>query len=564
MVRSLINAGLIIGILIFLNIIGNYFYGHLDLTEEKRFTLTKATKKLLNEVDDPVLVQVLLEGEFPAGFKRLQNATQDILDDFRSESGFIEYSFENPNVGSVEEINDRRKVLSDQGIRPVNLRVKGTEGTSEKMIYPFALLSYKNKTAVVNLLESDVPGTSPEITLNNSISLLEYKIANAIDKLDRSFRQPLIAFVEGHGELTRQQTEDIENTIAPFYDSGRIDLDSVGALSPEKVAILVIAKPLTGFSEKEKFKIDQFIMRGGKVMWLLDKLNVNLDSLRGKKFYVPYDLPLNLDDQLFKYGVRIQPNLVLDLRSTPIPQVIGQQSNNPQIELFPYFYHPIIIPETNHPIAKNLEGINLYYPSSIDTIKTKTKVKKTILLKSSEYSRVQFSPVRLDFEILRYDPIPEKFNMPHQPVGVLLEGEFPSLYEGRVSDEMAAQFSNAGLEPIYKSQPTKMLVVSDGDIIKNLFDPQRNAYKPAGYNPYNKYQFANRDFILNAIEYLMDDDGVITARSKEVKLRLLNQVKAEEEKFFWQLFNILLPLALLGLFGFLYNYLRKRRYKAAD
>ena len=401
------------------------------------------------------------------------------------------------------------------------------------------------------------------MTLNNSISLLEYKLANAIDKLDRTFRQPLIAFVEGHGELTRQQTEDIETKIAPFYDSGRIDLDSVGALSAEKVAILVIAKPLIEFSEKEKFKIDQYIMRGGKVMWLIDKLNVNLDSLRGKKHYVPYDLPLNLDDQLFKYGVRVQPNLVLDLRCSPIPLVIGQQNNNAQTELFPYFYHPIIIPETNHPIAKNLEGINLFYPSSIDTLKTKTPVKKTILLQSSEYSRVQYSPVRLDFEILRYDPVPEKFNMPHQPVGVLLEGEFPSLYEGRVSQEMSEQFSKVGLEPIYRSQPTKMLVVSDGDIIKNTFDPQRNAFRPAGYNPFNKYQFANRDFILNAIEYLMDDDGVITARSKEVKLRLLNKVKAEKEKTFWQLFNIVLPLAFLALFGFLYNFFRKRRYKSS-
>jgi len=560
MFRALLNAGLIIGILIFVNVIGSYFYNHLDLTEDKRFTLTKATKNLLADVDDPVLVRVLLEGEFPAGFKRLQNATKDILDDFRSESGNIEYIFEDPNIGTVEQINERRKILSEQGVRPVNLRLKDKEGTSEKLIYPFAMLSYKNKSIPINLLEPEIPGMSPERILNNSISLLEYKIANAIDKLDRTYKQPLVAFVEGHGELGPLQTQDIETVIAPFYDSGRINLDSVYSLSPEKVAILVIAKPIIAFSERDKFIIDQFVMRGGKVMWLIDKLNVNLDSLQRKEFYVPYDLPLNLDDQFFKYGFRIQPNLVLDLQCTRIPQVIGQQSNNPQIEMFPYFYHPVIVPRSSHPIVKSLEGINLYYPSTIDTVQTKTNVEKTILLESSEFTRMQYSPVRLDFKHLRYEAKPEKFDKKFQPVGILLEGEFPSLYEGRATEKMKEGLAQLGLDPIYKSSPTKMLVVSDGDVIKNLVDPSRNAYQPLGFNPYEKYKFANREFILNAIEYLAADGGVITARSKDVKLRLLNTVKAEAEKTKWQLINIIFPLVFLGLFGFAYNFIRKKRY----
>ena len=558
--RAIINTLLIIGTLILANIIGSYFYGHLDLTEEKRFTLTKPTKNLLNNLEDVVLVQVLLDGEFPAGFKRLQNATKDILDDFRSESGYIEYSFENPNEGPQDEVNSRREILTEQGVVPINLHVKGNDISSKQQIYPYALLSYKNKTVPINLLEPEVPGTSPEVILNNSISLLEYKFSSAIDKLEQKFQQPKILFTSGHYELAPLQTRDFELTMQAFYRTGRINLDTIYKLTPDDAAVLVVAKPLIGFTEKQKFVLDQYVMNGGKVMWLLDKLNVNLDSLKGKKQYVPYDLPLNLDDQLFKYGARIQPNLVLDMQSSRIPQVIGQQGNNPQMELYPYFYHPVVVPQSDHPIVKSLEGINFYFPSSIDTIKTKTSVKKTVLLQSSQYSRLQYSPMRLDFEILKYKPDPKKFNKPFQAVALLLEGEFPSLYDGRVTDGMKEGLAQIGEQFQAKSKPTKMIVVSDGDIIKNLVDPTRKAFKPLGYNPYENYKFANKDFLINAIEYLMDDEGVIMARSKEVKLRLLNTVKAKEEKTKWQLINLILPLVFLALFGFFFTWLRKRKY----
>lgn len=560
MKKSFINIALFIGILIGLNVIANLKYGHLDLTEDKRFTLSDPTKKLLNDLDEVVLVRVLLEGEFPAGFKRLQKATKDILEDFRSESGYIEYEFSDPNAGTVEEINQRRETLSKQGVNPVNLKVKDNDGSSEKLIYPYAIISYKNKVIPINLLEPEVPGVSPEVILNNSISLLEYKFANTISKAGVSGNKPNILFTEGNGELLPLQTKDLETELAPFYETGRINLDSIISLDPKDAAIVIVAKPSRPFSEKEKFILDQYVMKGGKVLWLIDNINANLDSLKGKKHYVAFPFELNLDDLLFKYGFRIQPDLVLDLQCTRIPQVVGQQGNNPQIELFQYFYHPVSVPRSNHPIVKGLEGVNLLFPSSIDTVKTKYPLHRYVLLESSQFSRTQLSPVRLDFEILRYEPKPEQFSKSYLPMAVLAEGRFASLYENRVSPAMMSGLKQLNQEFKNESEDTKMIVVSDGDVIRNLIDPVRQAYQPLGFNPYERYKFANKEFLMNCIEYLIDDNGIITARGKEVKLRMLNTVKAEQEETKWQIINVGLPVVLLILFGVAYHWWRRRRY----
>lgn len=557
--RALINTALILGILIFINVVASYKYGSLDLTEEQRFTVTEPTKKLLSEVEDVVFIRVLLDGDLSANYKRLQDETLDILNDFRGESGYIEYVFEDPFSGTNEEVNGRQKILGDKGIFPRKLRTLDKEGAALKYIYPFAMVTYRNKTFAVNLLEGEKPGIPEEKIINNSISLLEYKFANAIEKLGQQFFLPKVLFTAGHGELFPLQTADFEQSVAGFFRTGRINLDSVYSLDPKEVEALIIAKPLVAFKEKEKFVLDQYVMKGGKVMWLIDKLNVNLDSLRGKSHYVPYDLPLNLDDQLFKYGVRILPNLVLDMQCSKIPQVVGRQGGQAQTERFPYFYHPIVVPDSEHKIVKNIEAVNFFYPSAIDTIRTKTNVKKTVLLKSSEYSRLQFSPMRLDFEILKYEPQRKQFNQPNQTMAVLLEGEFPSLFEGRVSEGMMQGLTDIGETFIEKSKPTKMLVVSDGDIIKNLFDRNQNPM-PLGLNVFENYTFANKDFLINALEYLKNENGLILARNKEVKLRLLNTVKAEAEKTKWQLINIVLPITFLILFGLLFSFLRKRRF----
>lgn len=561
-IQDLLQFVLFCGIVFFVNILANTFYTHLDLTEEKRFTLTKPTKELLKSLDDRIYVQVLLDGDFPAGFKRLQTATREMLDDFRGVSGYIDYKFSDPNQGSVEEVNERRKALAEDGIVPVNLRVAEQGETSQKIIYPVALFNFGERRIPVKLLENESPSLSPDEVINNSVSLLEYKFANAIKKL-RTPARPIILFTRGHGELEELQTADLERGLRQFYETDRITLDSVTQLKPDECALLIVAKPRFAFPEKDKFKIDQYVMHGGKVLWLIDRMGADLDSLRTTGQFIPQDYPLNLEDMLFKYGVRIQPDLVLDLECTKIPLRVGQLGNAPQFDLFDWFYHPAVLPAGNHPVVKNLDRVELKFCSSIDTIRTKTLVAKTALLTSSRYSRLQFSPVNLNFEILRYQPDPEKFNKGMQTVGVLLEGNFPSNYENRVSEEMMAGLRQLGMEYKPVSVPNRMIVISDGDVAANVIrDPAQGSWFPLGFNRFENKTYANRELMLNAVEYLIEADGVIEARSKEVKLRLLDNIKAKDEKTFWQLINIALPLLFLGLFGRLFHWWRKRKYSA--
>ena len=557
--QSIINLVLITIILIFINILGNYFFGRIDLSQEKKFTLTSATKKLLANQKDIVYVKVLLEGEFPAGFKRLQKSTKEMLDDFRNNCPYIEYMFEDPNSGTTNDINARRKEMAKDGIVPVNLRVKDNNETTEKMIYPYAVFNFADRKVVVNLLENEIPGVSPDVVLNNSIGLLEYKFANAIEKL-KSTKRANILFTEGQGELLPIQTQDLEKTLSQFYETGRLNLDSIVQIKKE-VDILVIAKPTQPFDDKKKFKIDQYIMNGGKVIWLIYRMNAELDSMQNKLGdLVPYDYPLNIEDMLFKYGVRIQPNLVLDMECAKIPLRVGTMGNASQFDLFPWYYYPLVSPYSSHPVVKNLDRIFLQFPSSIDTIRTKSDVKKTVLLASSKYSRAQFTPATINFEILRYDADKTKFNKPYQPLAVLLEGNFASSFENRVSSEMQNSLASIGLPYKEFSSDTKMIVVADGDIARNLVGKD-GVPKPLGLSRFeNRVYSSNKDFLLNSIEYMLDNNGIIDARTREVKLRMLDVVKAKNEETKWQLINIVTPLILLALFAFYYLWRRKKKY----
>ncbi len=565
--QAILQFVLFAGILLFLNILGNAriggraMYGYIDMTEDQRYSLTSPTRELLRDLDDVVFVRVLLDGKFPAGFKRLQTSVREVLDDFRSEAGYIEYEFENPREGSVEEVNARTDQLAKDGIQPINLNVRDAEGRETRLIYPYAILYYKGRQEVVNLLENEVPGVSNEVILNNSIGLLEYKFANAIQKLQRDIRMA-IALTAGHGELRPEETAGLERALRDAaYLTGRIDLDTVLALPPGEIAALVIAKPRSPFSEQEKFKIDQYVMQGGKVLWLLDPLRIDLDSLQRPGGYVPIEYDLNLEDLLFRYGVRIQPNLVLDLQSSRIPLTIGQVAGRPQIELFPYPYHPVVSPSSDHPVVNNLGPINLFYPATIDTtVRTKLPVDQTVLLASSPTSRLQYPPLNMNFDFLRYELDPDKFDKGPQPLCVLLEGELPSLYENRITPSMEAGLQELGMEFREQSVRTRMIVVSDGDVARNEMDPETNKIIPLGYNRFEKYQFANKEFLVNAVEYLLDEGGIIAARGKEVRLRLLDAARAREEKLFWQLLNIPLPLVLVVVFGLVYNYIRRRRF----
>lgn len=557
--QTLLQLALFAGILIFVNVLGNTFYNYFDLTEEKRFTLTDASKELMENMKEVVYVEIMLDGEFGAGFKRLQNSVKELLDDYRAVSSNLEYEFKNPLTGNVEEDNATKQKYAKSGIFPVNLKQQTSESKKEDIVYPYALIFYQGRQISVNLLENNTPGMNPEIVINNSVSLLEYKITNAINKL-RTVIKPIAVYTTGHGELTATQTADFDSELVKTYDINRINLDSVVQINPE-IDILIVAKPLMPFSDKDNFKIDQFVMNGGRVLWMLDKVNASLDSMRITGTQVPIPMELNLESLLFKYGARIQPNLVLDLECTPIPLQTGVLGGKPQLELFPWYYNPRVASRSNHPIVKSIDRVNLFFANRIDTIETrKGNVHKEILLTTSEYSRFQRVPVNLTFEVLREQPNPKLFDKPFLPVAVLMEGVFPSFFENRVTEGMQRTLSELKMDFKSLSEPTRMIVIADGDIAVSRLDHKTQKPQQLGLNPFDGYRYANKQFLLNCIDYLYDDKGVIEARGKDVKLRLLNKVKAKEEKTKWQLVNILLPIILLGVFGFCYNWLRRKRY----
>jgi ABC-2 type transport system permease protein len=549
---------LILGIIIFINILSQYFNTYLDFTEEKRFTLTEPTKKLIKDVKNVVYIQVLLEGNFPSGFKRLQQSTKEILDQFNSENGYIEYEFENPNEGTVDVINARRKSYGEEGLIPTNLMVRSGSENKEQLIYPYAIVKLGDRKISVNLLEN-APDLDQESNLSNSISLLEYKLATAIQKVHYPEKKNIL-FTTGHGELAREQTKSLVSLLNSSYNLAWINLDSTFIIKPE-IDLLIIARPIIPFTEKNKFVLDQYVMNGGKIIWLVDGLKMSLDSLSTRNEFIPEPLDLNLTDYFFKNGIRINSNLVLDLECSRIPQVIGRTGDKPQIELFPWYYHPLIAPRSNHPIVSNIDRISLEFPSTIDSLKTKTDIKKTILLQSSQYSRYQNSPMKVGFEMMRYKPDPDKFNRPNLPIGILLEGTFGSLFENRLDEDMNNILSSIGIPFKTISSPTSMLVVADGDVIKNLYDKETGKFAPIGYNKYEKATFnGNKDFILNSIEFMINQNNILTARTKEFKLRMLDKVKAEKDKLYWQSINIVLPIILIVLFGTINFYWRKKKF----
>lgn len=562
--QALFSVVMVIVILFSINILANLFNNHLDLTEEKRFTLTRATVNQLKELDDVIFVRILLEGDFPADFKRLQSATVQLLSDFKGINPNVSFKFENPTEGgSAQEKTNKMKEMAERGLVPVRFMVQDNDKKSEQYIFPFAVCNYRGREVIVKLLENEIPGQPSDIALNNSISLLEYKFSNAFQKL-RSNRRPNIFFCEGHQELATEETADIEQNLASYYNTGRINLDSVYEIPykdpSRRIDVLVVAKPKTAFSEKHKFLLDQYIMQGGKVIWLIDRLNADLAAMQQTGDMLPTDLPLNLEDMFFKYGFRIMPNLILDTECARIPLKVGQIGGAPQLNLFKWYYSPLVAPKSQHPVVKSIDRVWLQFPSSIDTIKTRTNLQKTILLTSSRTSRLQFVPSRINFEILRYQEDLSKFDKGNQTVAVMLEGTFPSLFENRVTAEQNAVMAQLGLSYKSESAKTKMLVVSDGDVARNEYDFAQKAMLPLGFNRFEKYKFANKEFLLNAVEYMLDDNGIIEARGKDIKLRLFDKEKVKNDKNFWRTINILVPLIFLAAFGFGFTYMRRKKY----
>lgn len=547
--------GLAIIILVLLNFVGSFVFHRFDLTSEKRYTLSDATKKLLGELKDVVYVKVYLEGEFPAGFKRLRDETREMLDEFRAYSNDnIEYEFINPNANAdKQQQNELYKQLYDKGLEPTNLEVKEESGTSQQVIFPGAIVSHKGKEMPWQLLKTQL-GQSSEGQLNNSIQALEYEFASCIRNLTTVIK-PQIGFIEGHGELDTLALSDIKNALSEFYLLKRVKInEQLKALDGLKA--IIIAKPDTAFSEKDKFIIDQYVMNGGKILWAIDPLYTSVDSLRrsGGTISIPYEL--NLDDLFFKYGVRINPNMIMDLQSSAIPVNKAFAGQPPRFELMPWVFSPLLLPKIGHPIVKNLDVIKMEFGSSMDTLSVKG-IKKTVLLNSSKYSKTYNAPVRVDMRIVNMKPDEAKFKDSYQPVAVLLEGEFESVYKNRITPQIATD-SAIGFKDHGKN--TQMIVISDGDIIRNEVQYSTGKVFPLGFDIYTKQMYGNKNFILNCVNYLCDDSGLISVRARELTLRLLDKKKIKTERLKWQLINTAMPLLAILLFGIIYSIIRKRKY----
>ncbi len=558
--RNIIQLFLTVAIIILVNYIGSYIFTRFDLTSEKRYTLSLATKELLENLEDVVYIQIYLEGDLPVGFKRLRNATKELLDEFRIYTKNIEYEFIN-----VFESNDEKteyeigRQLMKKGLMPVNLQEKDKEGkVSQKIIFPGAIINYREKELAIELLKNN-PGISPQAKLNNSIEDLEYELTNAIRKLTTKVFQK-IAFIEGHGELDEYEAGDISNALSEFYYVERIKIaEQLNSLND--YSVIIIAKPDSIFSEKDKFIIDRFIMKGGKVLWFIDAVKANMDSLAYSNATIATINSVNIEDQLFTYGVRINNNLIQDIQCAEIPVNTAIVGAPPQFVPRPWFYFPLIIPQSNHPVTKNLNIIKTEFVSVIDTVGNDSDIKKTFLLKTSKYSKVINAPVKIGLDIIHRNPEPQEFNKSYLPIAVLLEGKFESVFKNRLTPEIE-QSKEIGFKK--KSIDTKMIVVSDGNIIKNFVRilGDKKYPLPLGADKYYSDIFypGNKEFILNAVNYLCDDSGLMSIRSRELKLRLLDRAKIEQQRFKLQLINIVLPVIFIILFGFLVSFIRKRKY----
>jgi len=545
-------------IIVLINVVGSYVFTRFDLTTEKRYTLSDNTKKIITELDDIVYFKVYLEGNLPASYKRLRNETQIMLNEFRSyNKSNIQFEFVN-----LAEDKDRKALfqiyeeLSKKGIQPI-VDYDGSDAEmSQRVIVPGAIASYKEREAAVYLLVSTIgPGSQDkEVIVNNSIQEIEFKLADAMRKLTTTIK-PRVAVLEGYGQLKPVQTVELERELREYYRVERIRINQqLKAL--DGFQSLIVAKPDSAFDEKDKFIIDQFIMRGGKVLWCIDAVAVDMDSLRTKNETIALAKNLNLEDMLFKYGARIGTNLIMDINGASIPMVTGMIGDQPQYQFFSWNFFPVIFPNQPHPVVKNLNAIRTEFVSSIDTVGGRG-IKKTALLTTSRYTRLLNTPLVVSLNALRETPDKKLYNRANIPVAVLLEGEFESLYLHRIPEIIA---ENPDINFKEKSPENRMLVISDGDIIKNQHVWRDGNYMtyPLGFDRFTNTTYGNKDFILNAMNYLCDDDNLLDIRSRELKIRLLDKTRISKEKFKWQMFNIFIPLLPVILIGIILMIIRHR------
>ncbi len=556
--QAIVTTIILSAILVLLNLVMDQVNLFFDLTEEKRFSFSESTDEVLDLIEEPIYIRVLLKGEFPAGFERLEEATNNLLAQFQSKNSNVEYKFENPSEGKPDEINARYQTLSEMGIFPTNLTVYEETESSKQLIFPYAIINKGKKTGVINLLKSNEIGETEDQTLNKSIALLEYKFTDQLYKLSKS-NKPNVVLIDGRGELPPPQTASIENQLGQLYDFGRIHLDSIVQLSQE-IDLVIVARPTEAYSDRDKLILDQYVMNGGKVIWIVEKFEANVFAIDSFGTYVPRVWEHNLDDLFFTYGVRYKSNLVLDLQCSKVPQVVGVQGGKPQTSMFPWFYHPIITGSPNHPTTNNISQVNLTFPSEIELL-SKENLVQTKLLTTSPNSRYQIYPMDLTFDIVKLGENPSKFNKGKLPVAVMQKGAFSSHFVNRLSQQQEQTLASLGMPFKKTSAPTKQIWISDANIIANLYNPSKNRISAVGYNQWEQKTYeGNAEFILNCIDFMVDKINVMEARNKDVKLRLLDRGKVIKQKLRWQLINMVLPLLVLALFGLGYNLYRKRKF----
>jgi len=550
-------AGALLAILVGLLILSNISFTRFDFTKEKRYTLSTVSRNIMDSLKQPVKITVYLKGDnLPAGMKRLQYATRDMLSDLQAYShGKLQFELVDPMKGVKQE--EQEQVIDDfrsKGIEPTNLSVQTDDGQIQKLIFPAAMVTSGGKSVPVNLLQTR-DGVSQDEQLNNSIQNLEYAFTSAVSKAESSGRG-LIGLLKGHNELSNDQLSSAHDALTEAgYDVGRFNLTEIPFDTLKTMALAIIPKPDKPFTELEKYKLDQYVMQGGRVLWTIDQVSAELDSLKGHGGQqLAFAKNLNLDDLLFTYGVRINYDVIADMSCAQIPLTVGNNGSQPQIQLVPWLFYPIFVPMAKNPIVKNLDGIRSEFASTIDTIGIKN-VTKTILLSTSPFNKALKTPYMVSLQSVEQTPTTDSFHGDLKTVGVLLEGNFKSAFINRP----VPGGLNEHITPLETSKKTKMVVFSDGDLFKNQVAADGSPY-PLGFDHYSGKNFGNKNLLLNLADYLTGDARLIALRDKEIQLRLLNKPRIRNEKLSWQLINTVGPLLLVLIFAIFQHYLRKRKY----
>lgn len=552
--NNLKQLGLLAAGLFLLNFASHYIYKRFDLTQDQRYTLSETTKNIIDGVDSPLIIDVFLEGNFPGEFKKLQAETRQLLEEFSAYNSNITFQFVNPIEKEEERVATMKKFY-DKGMLPINVTLEEKGKQTQEVVFPWALANYGDKGAKVQLLKN-MMGASTEQKVVSSVQHLEYAFADAINKVSKE-KQKKIAVIKGNGELEDMFIADFLKSVRENYYIGPITLDSVAKQPNETLKALkeydlaIIAKPTEKFSDEEKQVLDQFIMKGGKTLWLVEPVQAELDSLynaSGSTLAVNRDL--NLTDMFFKYGLRINPQIIKDEQGAPIVLYSGNQGSESQKEQYPWRFSPFVYSTSTHPIAKNIEGVKFEFASPIELLNG--GVKKTVLLESSQFSKTIGLPFPINLGMVTEETSPKDYtNGGFIPLAVLLEGSFTSMYKNRVLPFKEADYKD-------QSAPTKMIVISDGDVIKNQLD--RGMPLELGFDKWTNLMFGNKEFMLNSVNYLLDDTGLINIRSKEIRLPMLDKQKVYDNYTFTQMLTVALPIVILAAFGFVFTYLRKKKY----